>query len=338
MHNLRAHVKKWIQLSSIFSCSSKSIYMSSRVNVFEIEEEPRSRFDFKSYMINKITSINEALDSAVPLIEPIKLHEAMRYTLLSGGKRVRPIVCIAACELVGGHESTVMPTACAQEMIHSMSVMLDDLPCMDNDDFRRGKLSNHRVYGEKITLLAVRSLQALAVDHVVTATRGVPPERLVRALTEMAILTGSKGAAAGQIADLCSSGEDFNVSIEQLEHIHMQKTGTLCEGSVVSGAIIGGASEEEIEKLRKFSKCIGLMFQIVDDVLDVTKSSMELGKPAGKDVVAAKATYPRLIGIEKSRELALKLNSEAKEQLSGFDQEKAAPLIALADYIVARQN
>ncbi|KAG9135823.1 hypothetical protein Leryth_002537 [Lithospermum erythrorhizon] len=218
------------------------------------------------------------------------------------------------------------------------NLVLDDLPCMDNDDFRRGKLSNHRVYGENITLLAARSLQALAVDHVITATRGVPPERLVRALTEMAILTGLKGAAAGQIADLSSSGDESNISIDQLEHIHNQKTGTLCEGAVVSGAIIGGASEEEIVKLRKFSKCIGLTFQIVDDVLDVTKTSIELGKTAGKDLVAAKATYPRLIGIEKSRELALKLNSEAKEQLTGFDQEKAAPLIALADYIVSRQN
>lgn len=297
----------------------------------------RSIFDFKSYMLQKIKSVNQALDAAVPIREPIKFHEAMRYSLLSEGKRVCPVLCIAACELVGGQESTAMPAACGMEMIHAMCMMHDDLPCMDNDDLRRGKLSHHKVYGENVTVLAGYSLVALAFQHMTTATKRVHPKTMVRAVGELARLIGPEGAAAGQVLDLLCGGKS-DTGLDELEYIHRHKTADFAEAAAVVGAMLGGASEEEINRLGKFSKCIGLLFQVVDDILDVTKSSEQLGKTAGKDSLANKLTYPKMIGIDKSKEYAQKLNKEAKEQLVGFDLEKAAPILAMADFVLHRQK
>lgn len=296
-----------------------------------------SVFDFKSYMVQKIKSINQALDAAVPISEPIKFHEAMRYSLLSEGKRICPVLCIAACELVGGQESTAMPAACGMEMIHAMCMMHDDLPCMDNDDLRRGKLSHHKVYGENVTVLAGYSLVALAFQHMTTATKGVHPKTMARAVGELARLIGPEGAAAGQVLDLLCGGNS-DTGLEELEYIHRHKTADFAEAAAVVGAMIGGASEKEINRLEKFSKCLGLLFQVVDDILDVTKSSEQLGKTAGKDLLANKLTYPKMIGIDKSKEYAQKLNKEAKEQLVGFDPEKSAPLLAMADFVLHRQK
>ncbi|PIN08881.1 Geranylgeranyl pyrophosphate synthase/Polyprenyl synthetase [Handroanthus impetiginosus] len=284
---------------------------------------PQNGFDLKTYTLEKIAAVNRALDEALPLRNPINIHEAMRYTLLSGGKRICPIVCLAACHLVGGDESTAMPSACALEMIHAMSLMHDDLPCMDNADLRRGRRSNHIVFGENVTVLAGYTLLARAFEHIATATRGVPPGRIVHVIGELSRLIGPDGVVAGQVADLKCGGQEE-------EHV---------EASAVVGAVVGGACEEEIERLRKYARSVGLMFQVVDDVLDITKSTEELGKNCGKDLVGKKLTYPRIIGIEKSREYAYKLKEEAQEQLTGFfDEEKAAPLIALADYIAHRQK
>lgn len=288
-------------------------------------------------MIQKANSVNQALETAVPLREPLKIHEAMRYSVLAGGKRVRPMLCIAACELVGGEESMAMPAACAVEMIHTMSLIHDDLPCMDNDDLRRGKPTNHKVFGEDVAVLAGDALLAFAFEHMAGSTIGVTPARIVRAVGELAKSIGSEGLVAGQVVDICSEGLT-DVGLDHLEFIHVHKTAALLEGSVVLGAILGGGSDDEVEKLRKFARCIGLLFQVVDDILDVTKSSQELGKTAGKDLVADKATYPKLMGIEKSREFAEELKNDAVEQLKGFDQGKAAPLIALANYIAYREN
>ncbi|KAL8266129.1 hypothetical protein R6Q59_003473 [Mikania micrantha] len=293
-------------------------------------------FDFKSYMVEKANLVNLALDAAIPVKEPAKIHESMRYSLLAGGKRVRPVLCIAACELVGGDALTAMPSACAVEMIHTMSLMHDDLPCMDNDDFRRGKPTNHMVYGEQVAILGGDALLAFAFEHIATNTKGVSSARILRAISELAKCIGSEGLVAGQVVDICSEGAD--VGLDQLEYIHHHKTAALLEASVVLGAILGGGSDAEIEKLRTFARSIGLLFQVVDDILDVTKSSDELGKTAGKDLVSDKTTYPKLLGIDKSREFAEKLNKEAQEQLSEFDRQKAAPLIALANYIAYRQN
>ncbi|KAM7524192.1 hypothetical protein LguiA_014094 [Lonicera macranthoides] len=323
---------------SHYSSLSISSILTKEQQIQDKNQNPeQTQFDFKSYMVQKANSVNQALNDAVSVREPIKIHESMRYSLLAGGKRVRPMLCIAACELVGGDEATAMPAACAVEMIHTMSLMHDDLPCMDNDDLRRGKPTNHKVYGEDVAVLAGDALLAFSFEHVATATAGVSSGRIVRAILELAKCIGAEGLVAGQVVDICSEGIS-DVGLEHLEFIHVHKTAALLEGSVVLGAILGGGSDEEIEKLRKFARCIGLLFQVVDDILDVTKSSLELGKTAGKDLVADKTTYPKLIGIEKSREFADKLNKEAQDQLSGFDSRKAAPLIALANYIAYRGN
>ncbi|KAJ6916078.1 geranylgeranyl pyrophosphate synthase [Populus alba x Populus x berolinensis] len=301
------------------------------------EDQRKPTFDFKSYMLQKANSVNKALDAAVSLKEPAKIHESMRYSLLAGGKRVRPVLCLAACDLVGGSESMALPAACAVEMIHTMSLMHDDLPCMDNDDLRRGKPTNHIVFGEDVAVLAGDALLSFAFEHVAVSTIHVSPLRIVRAIGELAKAIGAEGLVAGQVVDICSEGLS-EVGLEQLEFIHVHKTAKLLEGAVVLGAILGGGTDEEVEKLRKYAISIGLLFQVVDDILDVTKSSQELGKTAGKDLVADKVTYPRLMGIEKSREFAERLLNEAKDMLAGFNQEKAAPLIALANYIAYRQN
>ena len=301
------------------------------------EDQQKPTFDFKSYMLQTANSVNKALDAAVTLKEPAKIHESMRYSLLAGGKRVRPVLCLAACDLVGGSESMALPAACAVEMIHTMSLIHDDLPCMDNDDLRRGKPTNHIVFGEDVAVLAGDALLSFAFEHIAVSTIHVSPHRIVRAVGELAKAIGAEGLVAGQVVDICSEGLS-EVGLEQLEFIHIHKTAKLLEGAVVLGAILGGGTDEEVEKLRKYARSIGLLFQVVDDILDVTKSSQELGKTAGKDLVADKATYPRLMGIEKSREFAERLLNEAKDLLSGFDQEKAAPLIALANYIAYRQN
>ncbi|KAL3525433.1 hypothetical protein ACH5RR_013805 [Cinchona calisaya] len=274
------------------------------------EKKRLSEFDFKAYMLKKIITVNKALDAATPLRNPARIHEAMRYSLLSEGKRVCPIVCIAACELVGGNESTAMPAACSLEMIHAMSLMLDDLPCMDNYDFCRGKASNHKACLFKSVL------------HVIF---------------ELARLTGLEGITGGQVVDLRSLG-DSTVELEQLQYIHLHKIAALFEASAVSGAILGGASDEEIDKLGKFSRCTGLLFQVVADILDVTKCSQELRKTARKDSVADKVTYPKLIGIQKSREFAEKLTKEAQNHLAGFDPEKAVPLKSVVNFIASRQK
>lgn len=319
-------------ISAILTKEQQSNRPADKIQETQLEFQ----FDFNSYMVEKAKSVNQALDAAVSLKEPVKIHESMRYSLLAGGKRVRPMLCIAACELVGGDQITAMPAACAVEMIHTMSLMHDDLPCMDNDDFRRGKPTNHMVYGEDVAVLAGDALLSFSFEHIATATKNVSPNRILRAVAELAKCVGSEGLVAGQVVDICSEGAD--VGLDQLEFIHLHKTAALLEASVVLGAIMGGGSDEEIEKLRKFARSIGLLFQVVDDILDVTKSSEELGKTAGKDLVADKTTYPKLLGIEKSREFAEKLNKEAQEQLSEFDHRKAEPLIALADYIAYRQN
>ncbi|CAN6984472.1 unnamed protein product [Brassica rapa subsp. trilocularis] len=304
--------------------SSSHTVSSSLVTKEDNNLKSTSSFDFMSYILRKADSVNRALDSAVPLREPLKIHEAMRYSLLAGGKRVRPVLCIAACELVGGEESLAMPAACAVEMIHTMSLIHDDLPCMDNDDLRRGKPTNHKVYGEDVAVLAGDALLSFAFEHLASATSSdVSPARVVRAVGELAKAIGTEGLVAGQVADISSEGLDLNdVGLEHLEFIHLHKTAALLEASAVLGGIVGGGSDEEIERLRKFARCIGLLFQVVDDILDVTKSSQELGKTAGKDLIADKLTYPKLMGLEKSREFAEKLNREARDQLLGFDSDK----------------
>nr|AZR38434.1 geranylgeranyl diphosphate synthase 1 [Euphorbia peplus] len=297
---------------------------------------PLPPFAFDEYMKTKAKSVNKALDDAIPIQHPIKIHESMRYSLLAGGKRVRPVLCIAACELVGGDEAAAMPSACAMEMIHTMSLIHDDLPCMDNDDLRRGKPTNHIKYGEETAILAGDALLSFSFEHVARATKNVSPDRMIRVIGELGSAVGSEGLVAGQIVDIDSEGKE--VSLSDLEYIHIHKTAKLLEAAVVCGAIVGGADDESVERMRKYARCIGLLFQVVDDILDVTKSSEELGKTAGKDLATDKATYPKLLGIDEARKLAAKLVEQANQELAYFDAAKAAPLYHFANYIASRQN
>ncbi|KAL0431815.1 UNVERIFIED_CONTAM: Heterodimeric geranylgeranyl pyrophosphate synthase large subunit, chloroplastic [Sesamum radiatum] len=287
-------------------------------------------------MTTKAKKINIVLDASVPLQNPIKIHESIRYSLLAGGKRVRPILCLAACELVGGDEVTAIPMACAVEMIHTMSLIHDDLPCMDDDDLRRGKPTNHKAFGEATAILAGDALLSLAFEHVAAKTTNVEPQRVVRAIAELGSAIGSEGLVAGQMVDILSAGKV--VSLDELEYIHVHKTSKLLEAAVVCGAIIGGGDGIVVERLRRYARCIGLLFQVVDDILDVTKSSKELGKTAGKDLATHKATYPRLMGLGKAKQFARQLVGNAVEELRHFDALRAAPLYHLAGYIASRQN
>ncbi|MCO5578948.1 hypothetical protein L7F22_032799 [Adiantum nelumboides] len=322
---------------SAIICDSRTAEVAVQDGPFLATSPQVPPFDFKSYMQVKAGNVNAALDRAVPLIYPMRIHESMRYSLLAGGKRVRPMLCIATCELVGGFEETAMPSACAMEMIHTMSLIHDDLPCMDNDDLRRGRPTNHKEFGEDVAVLAGDALLSLAFEHIVRESKGVSAEQIVRVINELGRTIGSRGMVGGQLVDLESGGNN-TVDLDVLRYIHLHKTGILLECAVVSGAIVGGASDEDIETLRSYAQCIGLLFQVVDDILDVTKSSVELGKTAGKDLISDKATFPKLMGLDKARLYADDLNRKAREELSKFDLAKAAPLLALADYIALRQN
>ncbi|KAL1566781.1 geranylgeranyl pyrophosphate synthase, chloroplastic-like [Salvia divinorum] len=293
-------------------------------------------FKFEEYMKSKAKKVNKALDDAVPLQNPLKIHEAMRYSLLAGGKRVRPVLCLASCELVGGKEEAAVPMACAMEMIHTMSLIHDDLPCMDDDDLRRGRPTSHKAFGEETAVLAGDALLSLAFEHVAAKTRNVDHERVLHAIAELGAAVGSEGLVAGQIVDLCSEGK--KVSLDELEYIHVHKTSKLLEAAVVCGAIVGGGVGTEVEALRRYARCVGLLFQVVDDILDVTKSSAELGKTAGKDLATDKATYPRLMGLAKAKDFAGELAEKAVQELAFFDPLRAAPLHHLAQYIASRQN
>ena len=276
------------------------------------------------------------MDGSLPIVRPEKIYEAMRYSLLAGGKRLRPILCLATCELLGGTVEMSMPTACALEMIHTMSLIHDDLPAMDNDDYRRGKLTNHKVFGEDIAILAGDGLLAYAFEFVATQTENVAPQNIIEVIARLGRTVGAAGLVGGQVLDLESEGKT-DITAETLTFIHTHKTGALLETSVVSGAILAGAASEEVQKLSQYAKNIGLAFQIIDDILDITATQEELGKTAGKDLVAQKATYPSLWGIEESRRQAQQLIDSAIDKLASYG-EKAAPLEAIAQYIINRKH
>ena len=298
--------------------------------------QPESSFDLSTYLAKRKEAIEVALDSALPVIYPEKIYEAMRYSLLAGGKRLRPILCLASCELAGGTTSMAMPTACALEMIHTMSLIHDDLPAMDNDDYRRGKLTNHKVYGDDIAILAGDGLLTYAFEFIATKTENVPPQQVLQTIAYLGRAAGASGLIGGQVVDVESEGET-DVSLETLNYIHAHKTGALLEACVVCGAILASASAADLQRLSRFAKNIGLAFQIIDDILDITATQEELGKTAGKDVQAGKVTYPSLWGIEESQRQASQLVADAKDQLAVFGS-KALPLLAIADFITSRSN
>ncbi|NEQ30742.1 MAG: polyprenyl synthetase family protein [Leptolyngbya sp. SIO4C5] len=293
-------------------------------------------FDLSAYLSDRKQQVEAALEQAIAVVYPERIYESMRYSLMAGGKRLRPILCLATAELAGGTPAIAMPTACALEMIHTMSLIHDDLPAMDNDDFRRGQPTNHKVYGEDIAILAGDALLAYAFEFIATQTQDVPAERILRVVAHLGRAAGAAGLVGGQIVDLESEGKS-EVGVETLNFIHMHKTAALLEASVVSGAMLAGAPQSDIERLSGYAQRIGLAFQIVDDILDITSTQEELGKSIGKDVQAQKVTYPSLWGLEESKQQAQQLVEAAKQELQSFGDYKR-PLAALADYITARTH
>lgn len=293
-------------------------------------------FNLDSYLKKQKVIVEAALDGSISIEKPAKIYESMRYSLLAGGKRLRPILCLATSELMGGSVEMAMPTACALEMIHTMSLIHDDLPAMDNDDYRRGKLTNHKVYGDDIAILAGDGLLAYAFEYVALQTKNVPPERILKVIARLGNTVGAAGLVGGQVLDLESEGKT-DITAEILSFIHTHKTGALLETSVVSGAILAGACEGDIAKLSRYAQDIGLAFQIVDDILDITATDEELGKTAGKDVASQKATYPSIWGLEKSQAKAQELVDRAITQLSDYGTA-AEPLRAIANFIVTRKH
>jgi len=292
-------------------------------------------FDFGSYLRETRERVEVALDASLGPEEPENLRAAMRYSLLAGGKRLRPVLCLAACELAGAPTDLALPTAVALEMVHTMSLIHDDLPAMDNDDLRRGRPTNHKVYGEANAILAGDALLTRAFEMVALRSAGVPVERLLQVVGELSLASGAPGLVGGQVVDL--ECEAKQVDLETLEYIHLHKTGALLRACVVCGALIAGASDELLAALRTYARGIGLAFQIIDDILDVTASSEVLGKTAGKDLTADKTTYPKLLGLEESRLRADALVAEAKAALAPWSGQ-ASPLLALADYITSRDR
>lgn len=302
----------------------------------ETKQDPTAVFNLDRYLKEQKILVEAALDASLPIARPAKIYESMRYSLLAGGKRLRPILCLATCELMGGTVEMAMPTACALEMIHTMSLIHDDLPAMDNDDYRRGKLTNHKVYGDDIAILAGDGLLAYAFEYVALETKNVPADRILKVIARLGNTVGAAGLVGGQVLDLESEGKT-DITAETLSFIHTHKTGALLETSVVSGAILAGSSDREIAKLSRYAQNIGLAFQIVDDILDITATDEQLGKTAGKDLAAQKATYPSIWGLEKSQAKAQELIDEAISQLNDYGAT-AEPLRAIAKFIVTRNH
>jgi len=301
----------------------------------------KTTFDLNEYLASKKDDIENALKASVAskIPQTDKICESMDYSLMAGGKRIRPVLCIAACEMFGGSQEAAMPTAVALEMIHTMSLIHDDLPSMDNDDLRRGKPTNHIIYGEDVAILAGDALLSTSFQHVAEMTpSSVGNDRILEIIIRLGKSVGAVGLAGGQVMDLECEGKDQNdVTLDDLIWIHTHKTATLLQSAVACGAILGGATPEEVQACDKFALNIGLAFQVADDILDVTASTEDLGKTAAKDLTADKTTFPKLLGLEESKVEARRLIDEAKDSLKPFG-EKAAPLLAIADYIIERQN
>ena len=291
---------------------------------------------FQDWMKTVQALVEDQLSGYLPAADavPAKLHGAMRYTTLGGGKRVRPLLVYAAGALFNAPEEALGRAACALEMIHAYSLVHDDMPCMDDDDLRRGKPTVHVAYDEATALLVGDALQAQAFD-VLSNCDTVPPARLVSMLRLLAHAAGSAGMCGGQAIDLDSVG--ISLTLEQLERMHQLKTGALLRASVVLGALAGGeVSEAQMQALNAYAKASPMAFQVVDDILDATADSATLGKTAGKDAAANKPTYVSILGLEPSRELAIKLRNDAHAALEPFG-DKALRLRELADLIVQRQ-
>ena len=293
-------------------------------------------FDFASWIATQTREVDRALDRLLPkaTAKPATIHKAMRYSLFAGGKRMRPALVLAAAEACGGTHEAAMPLACAVECIHTYSLIHDDLPGMDNDDLRRGKPTNHKVFGEGIAILAGDGLLTQAFEIAASCT-GWKRYSIKDVVLEIAKASGSLQLIAGQVADL--EGEGKKISRAQLKYIHERKTSALLACSVRLGGMSANCTPAQLYALTDFGYHVGLAFQVIDDILDVTQTSEQLGKTAGKDVKAQKATYPSIVGLEKSRVIAAELTAKAEVALQSF-RGKAVALEAISDYLLRRQS
>ncbi len=294
-------------------------------------------FDLEAYLAERRRAVDEALERVLPpaTTYPPAIHEAMRYSVFAGGKRLRPILVIAGAEVAGGRMADVMPTACAFELIHTYSLIHDDLPAMDDDDYRRGRLTSHKVFGEAMAILAGDALLTHALGLVASnfALGKAPAEGCPRLIAEITDAAGTPGMIGGQVVDVESEGRE--VSAETLEYIHTHKTGALIRAALRAGALLGGAGEPVLDALGAYGERLGLVFQIVDDILDVEGSLETLGKTAGSDRRKKKVTYPDFHGLEQARARAITLTAEAHAALAPLGPA-AAPLGALADFVLQR--
>jgi geranylgeranyl diphosphate synthase, type II len=292
--------------------------------------------NLKAYLRSRRKEIDRALDYYLPKtnVKPATLHKAMRYSLFAGGKRLRPILCLAAAEACRGKVSNALPLACALECIHTYSLVHDDLPSMDNDDYRRGRPTCHRVFGDGIAVLAGDALLTIAFE-IVSKAKTAPRYDMSTLLREIAVAAGSQKLIAGQVADLEAEGR--KVKRDQLRFIHENKTAAILKSSIRLGAMSANADTKKLRAVTQFGHGLGLAFQVIDDILDVTQSSEILGKSAGKDIAAKKATYPAVIGLEKSRAEARRLTRQAHDALSVFRDGEAEPLHCLANYLLERE-
>jgi geranylgeranyl diphosphate synthase type II len=295
--------------------------------------------NIKSYLTSKKSIVDKALDKLVPPANmfPTSVHEAMRYSLFAGGKRVRPILAIAAAEALGAKTSDLLPVAGSLELIHTYSLIHDDLPAMDDDDFRRGRPTCHKVYGEAMAILAGDGLLNLAFEVLSDPrrTKAVSANRLLSIIREIGTASGVHGMVGGQVVDMQSEGRD--IDFPTLEYIHTHKTGALIRASVRVGALYAKASEKRLKVLTRYGEMVGLAFQIADDILDITGKQDEIGKDVGSDLKKGKKTFPGFYGLEGSRLRANEVADKAIHSLRDFDG-KADPLRELAKYIVQRAN
>jgi geranylgeranyl diphosphate synthase type II len=290
--------------------------------------------DLKTYLTDRSALVDAALNRFIPSEEtsPPTIHKAMRHSIFAGGKRLRPILCLAAAEACGGSIDTAMPAACAVECLHTYTLIHDDLPCMDDDDFRRGVPTCHKVYGEGVAVLAGDALQALAFQ-LLAEVPGNAQFNVGDYVRELAVTSGSLHLIGGQVMDL--EGEGKKLPLADLRYVHESKTAALLTTSIKLGGMSAGASTEQIAALHAFGWNTGLAFQIIDDILDVTQTTEKLGKSAGKDLASEKSTYPALLGLDASRAEAHRLTTEAMNALSIFG-DQAERLRQMAGYLLAR--
>lgn len=290
----------------------------------------------KNRLDGDIAEINNALRKYMTHSEnpQQKIYEAMEYSLYAGGKRLRPVLMLETARMCGGDPAVVLPFACAMEMIHTYSLIHDDLPAMDNDDLRRGIPTNHKKFGEAMAILAGDALLNKAFE-IVSGVENLPPSRVLSAVSMLAASSGTEGMIGGQVVDIESEGKSIDLS--ELQYLHLLKTGAIIRSSCTIGALLAGASESEIRAVDEFASKLGVAFQIRDDILDCTGTEEELGKPIGSDEAEGKNTYVKLLGLEKSEQLVKTYSTQAEQALDCFG-DKADFLKWLADTLINRRS